>query len=113
MTAYLSVVLVALGVWGLVSQHNLIKKIIALNILNSSLVILFIHRASFTGATAPILEHANLNIVDPLPQALMLTSIVIGVCVTALALALVVRAYRKTGMLDIDQMDQVISESDE
>jgi multicomponent Na+:H+ antiporter subunit C len=113
MTAYLAIALVVVGVWGLIRQRNLIKKIIALNILNSALVILFIYRASLTGTTAPILDESRLGVVDPLPQALMLTGIVIGVCVTALALTLIVRAYRLTGTLDIDLMMHPSRESDE
>ena len=113
MTAYLAIALIAVGVWGLIRQKNLIKKVIALNILNSALVILFIYRASLTGTTAPILEKPHLVVVDPLPQALMLTGIVIGVCVTALALALIVRAYRLTGTLNIDLMTHPSRESDE
>ncbi len=44
--------------------------------------------------------------VDPVPQALMLTAIVIGVCVTALALALAVRLYKATGSLEIDTISE-------
>jgi multicomponent Na+:H+ antiporter subunit C len=89
------------GFIGLISMKNIIKKIIGLNLLNSSIVLLFILEASRIGDEAPILNGKVQNIVDPIPQALMLTAIVIGVCVTALSLAMAVRLYKTTGSLDI------------
>ena len=62
---------------------------------------MFILEASRIGDEAPILNGKVQNIVDPIPQALMLTAIVIGVCVTALSLAMAVRLYKTTGSLDI------------
>jgi len=89
------------GFIGLISMKNIIKKIIGLNLLNSAVVLLFILEASRIGDNAPILNDKIQNIVDPIPQALMLTAIVIGVCVTALSLAMSVRLYKTTGSLDI------------
>lgn len=89
------------GFIGLISMKNIIKKIIGLNLLNSSIVLLFIIEANRIGEQAPILGNQITNIVDPVPQALMLTAIVIGVCVTSLSLAMGVRLYKTTGSLDI------------
>ena len=57
-------------------------------------------------AEAPILDKSTTitNLVDPLPQALILTSIVIGLGVTALMVALVVRLYEKYKTFDIDEI---------
>jgi multicomponent Na+:H+ antiporter subunit C len=82
-------------------MKNIIKKIIGLSLLNSAIVLLFILEASRIGDHAPILVGQGRNIVDPVPQALMLTAIVIGVCVTSLSLAMAVRLYKTTGSLDI------------
>jgi multicomponent Na+:H+ antiporter subunit C len=82
-------------------MKNIIKKIIGLSLLNSAIVLLFILEASRIGDQAPILVGQGRNIVDPVPQALMLTAIVIGVCVTSLSLAMAVRLYKTTGSLDI------------
>lgn len=98
----LLVILFLIGFWGLIAKKHLIKKIFSLTILNSSVVILFILEGSRIGINAPILKDGLQNIVDPVPQALMLTAIVIGVCITALALALSFRLYRHTNSFDID-----------
>jgi multicomponent Na+:H+ antiporter subunit C len=108
MAPYLILALFLLGVWGLVRKHNLIKKVIALSLVNSALVILFVYLGSLSGSTAPImlpgLDEAA-RVVDPLPQALTLTTIVIGICLTALALVLVVGIHRHYGTLDIRRLD--------
>ena len=94
------------GVSGLILSGNLIKKVIALGIINSSVIILFIYTGSLSGVLAPIITAGEINIVDPLPQALMLTAIVVGLCITALALALIYRLYRLYGSLDIMEIEK-------
>ena len=83
-------------------MRNIIKKIFGLNLMNAAVVLLFILEGSRIGSQAPILDDGIIHMVDPIPQALMLTAIVIGVCVSALSLALAVRLYQATGSLDID-----------
>ncbi|MBN1242054.1 MAG: NADH-quinone oxidoreductase subunit K [Spirochaetales bacterium] len=90
------------GLATLVARRNLVKKVFGLAILNSAAVFLFVMEGAHSGQGAPIVDGSALQIVDPLPQALMLTAIVIGVCVTALALAIAARLHRATGSLDID-----------
>jgi multicomponent Na+:H+ antiporter subunit C len=106
---YLILALFLLGVWGLIRKNNLIKKVIALSLVNSSLIILFVYLGSLSGSTAPIMiarAKGTAGVVDPLPQALTLTTIVIGICLTALALVLVARIYRHFGTLDIRRLDR-------
>lgn len=98
------------GLWGLVAKRHLIKKIFGLSILNAAVVILFVVEGASIGNSAPIMESGVSNIVDPIPQALMLTAIVIGVCVTALALAMAYRLYKATGSFDIDEIRRRIAD---
>jgi len=111
MSIYLIIILFVLGIWGMVGKDNLIKKVMALSILNSAIVILFIYLGSRSGSTAPIMEE-NIGAVpvDPLPQALMLTAIVIGICLTALALSLILRIYHRYGTLSISRIEDSIKE---
>ncbi len=98
----LILILFLIGFWGIIVKRNIIKKIFSLNLINGAVVILYILEGSRIGTDAPILGKESINMVDPVPQALMLTAIVIGVCITALALALAVHLYRVTGSFDID-----------
>ncbi|MBI9100062.1 MAG: NADH-quinone oxidoreductase subunit K [Spirochaetaceae bacterium] len=92
------------GFRGILIKRNIIKKIISLNLINSAVVILFVLEGSRIGSQTPIMEEGISQVVDPVPQALMLTAIVIGVCVTALSLALAFRLYKATNTFDIDEI---------
>ena len=109
---YLILVLLLFGVWGLIRKHNLIKKVIALNIVNSAIVMLFLYGGA-SGQNAPILvgsTNAITDIVDPVPQALMLTAIVVGVCLTALALALTYLMYQRYHTLYITKIETQVEQ---
>lgn len=87
-----------------------LNTVIGLNIINSAVVILFVYDALRGGETAPILVGARRPIADPVPQALMLTAIVIGVSLTALALGLVYRLYVRYGTLDVREIKRAARE---
>ncbi|MCX7725311.1 MAG: sodium:proton antiporter [Chitinispirillaceae bacterium] len=94
------------GFGGLIIKKNLIKKVIGISIINSAVILLFILEGSTIGNRAPFItttiSSPNNNLVDPIPQALMLTTIVVGFCVTALALVLVYLLYKEFKTLDIE-----------
>lgn len=107
MEFYLSFFLFLIGIWGMISKENLIKKIMGLNIANSAIVLFFILIGHRQGSTAPIMEKGVKNVVDPLPQALMLTAIVIGISLTALALALILKIDKEYGTLNISKIEKI------
>jgi multicomponent Na+:H+ antiporter subunit C len=98
--------LFAIGIYCLLVKKNLVKKIVGLGIAEYAVNLFFILLGYRNGAEAPILEKSPVvrNFVDPLPQALILTSIVIGLGVTALMVAIVVRLYEKYKTFDIDEI---------
>jgi len=96
-----------IGIAGLVAKRNLVKKTFALAIMNSAVVLLFVLEGSSIGDEAPLLGGPGASFVDPVPQALMLTAIVVGVCVSALALALAYRLYKAYGTLDVDELKRL------
>jgi multicomponent Na+:H+ antiporter subunit C len=105
--------ILGVGILGLFLHPRILGKVIAANILNSGLVLLFVLLGAESGSDAPILFTGNEDVVDPLVQALMLTAIVIGICVTALLLVLVVRVHRITGTLKIDDIETRIQHADD
>ncbi|MEA1963587.1 MAG: cation:proton antiporter subunit C [Candidatus Aerophobetes bacterium] len=107
MEFYLAFLILFIGVWGMVSKENVIKKIIGLNITNSAVILFFILVGHHYGSTAPIMEKGVKDVVDPLPQALMITTIVIGICLTSLALALALKIYRKYNTLNISRIEKL------
>jgi len=99
-----SVGLIAVGLYVMVAKKNLIKVIIGLSLFETGINLLLIAVGYIAGATAPIFSRPELSperMVDPTPQALVLTAIVIGVAVLALALSLTVRLYEHYGTLNL------------
>lgn len=112
MAKILIILLFCIGLWGILVSRSLIRKVIGLSILNSAVVILFILSGRMDGEGAPILSAGQEGtVVNPLPQALMLTAIVIGLSVTAVALILSVKLYRACGSLDIKKIEESVDES--
>lgn len=105
----LAFVLMGLGVWGLVSRRHIIRIIIGFSLLDTGVHLLLVAMGYRSDGTAPILS-AGLSPaelpargVDPVPSALVLTAIVIGLAVTALMLSFAVRMYRRNKSIYIDR----------
>ncbi|MFE8700855.1 sodium:proton antiporter [Cytobacillus sp. FJAT-54145] len=98
------IMLFSLGIYTIITQKNLIKMVIGFSIAESSLILLLMLVSYKPGGTAPILDKPYEIVVDPIPQALALTSIVIGGSVTAVMLALVIKIYKRYGTLNVDQV---------
>ncbi len=87
------VVLMMLGFFIVIARGNLVKKLIGLNIFQTSVFILYISIGNVSGGAAPILEEGVALYSNPLPHVLILTAIVVGIATTAVGLALVVRIH--------------------
>jgi len=87
-------------------KKNLIKIIIGIGIVEYAVNLFFILVGYRLRGRAPILakEQVIQNMVDPLPQALVLTAIVIGLAITALIVAIAMRLYEKYGTFDITKI---------
>lgn len=92
------------GLYVVIVSTNLIKKIIGLNIFQTSVFILYISIGKVSGGTAPILTDGITLYSNPLPHVLILTAIVVGVATTALGLAIVVRIHSAFNSIDEEQI---------
>jgi multisubunit Na+/H+ antiporter MnhC subunit len=101
--------LVLIGLWGMLTQRHIIRMIIGFSLLDTGIHMVMVSIGYVTGGTAPIINddvpmaEAVNRIVDPVPSALVLTSIVIGLGVTAVMLSFAVRIYRTRRTLMIDE----------
>ena len=111
---WLFIILMMTGFYIVVSRGNLIKKIIGLNLFQTSVFLFYISIGKVSGGTAPILP-MKLKVDDfsvysnPLPHVLILTAIVVGVATTALGLALIIRikeAYNSIEEYDLLEEDR-------
>jgi multicomponent Na+:H+ antiporter subunit C len=99
----LAVLLFLIGLYGVLIKRNLVKIIIGLMIMEYAINLFFTLVGYRQGGIAPILTEGMADgvFVDPLPQALVLTAIVIGLGTTALLVSLAVRIYEKYDTLDV------------
>ncbi|MGQ9615634.1 MAG: sodium:proton antiporter [Spirochaetota bacterium] len=102
----LCILLFLVGLYGVITKRNLIKIVIGLAIMEYSVNLFLVLIGYIKGGTAPILsdELVKRVFVDPLPQALVLTAIVIGLATTALLLAIAIRIYKRYNTFDIREI---------
>ena len=100
--------LVLIGFWGMLTQRNVLRIIIGFSLINTGIHIVIVSLGYVANGTAPIIDSA-LNaaeapslVVDPIPSALVVTAIVIGLSVTAVMLAYAIRLYDAKKTLSID-----------
>ena len=92
-----SIILFFIGIYGIIARRNIIKTIISINIMQCAVILFFLTINYSENSIPPISDGAKVNIADPLPQALMITAIVIGVAVTAVSLTMFITLYHKYG----------------
>ncbi len=101
--------LVFIGLFIMAVKRNYIKIIIGLSILEAGVNLFLISVGYIANGTAPIFSRTVLNaenMVDPVPQALVLTAIVIGLAVMGLALSLAIGLYRHFGTLNLREIKE-------
>lgn len=109
----LGFLLVIIGLWGMLTRKHLIRIILGFSIMDTGIHLIIVSLGYIKGRTAPIFDSdlspagAINSIVDPVPSALVLTAIVIGLAVTALMLVYVVRMYQQKRSLDISDYEEL------
>jgi len=106
---WLFTVLMMTGLYIVVAKGNLVKKIVGLNMFQTSVFMLYISVGKVTGGTAPIFPvdmkiDPDVIYSNPLPHVLILTAIVVGVATTALGLALIVRIREEFNTIEEDDI---------
>jgi len=101
---WIVIFLMMVGFYIVIASNNLIKKIIGLNIFQTSVFMLYISLGKISGGTAPILAEGIETYSNPLPHVLILTAIVVGVATTSLGLALIVRIKEAYDTIEEDEL---------
>jgi len=110
---WIVIILLTTGLYGVMARQNLIKKIIALNVFQTAVLLFYVSMSKIKGGTAPIVMHGQEHIYDnPLPQVLMLTAIVVGISTTAVALTIVMHIYREYGTIEEDRILEMNKHND-
>ena len=101
---WVAIFLMVAGMSILITRGNLLKKLIGLAVLQSSVYLLYIAPGKLIGGTAPILSERFTVYSNPLPHVLILTAIVVGVATLALGLAITVRIREAYGTIEEDEI---------
>jgi len=112
-----SLLLFLLGLYAMCAIKNLARKVIGMVILQTGVILFYVSLAYKTGASIPILAHAHEKIdvtqfANPLPHALMLTAIVVGVSTLGVALVLLVSIHREHGSIEEDEILKRIEQAE-
>jgi len=111
------VVLLAIGIYGMLGKRNLLKKLIGMNIFQTAIFLFFIEGATKTGGSVPVIDEMlgmeAAKYINPLPHVLILTGIVVGLSLTGVALAFLLRIYRAYKTLDDKAIMANMKESSE
>ncbi len=102
----LPVALISIGVYGLVLHRNYVKTVIGLFLLQSGIILFYIALGAKRGGTVPILLESEepTALHNPLPHAMMLTAIVVGVATLGLAMAILRRIQVEEGTIRQDAL---------
>lgn len=109
---WVSILLMLIGFYAIITKENLIKKIIGLNIFQTAIFLFFISLGVVKKGTAPIVSDEMIlkgyQYVNPLPHVLILTAIVVAVATTAVALSLIIRLYEEYGTIEESEILEAI-----
>ena len=114
------IILFIIGLYGLIVKKNLIKKVIALTIFQTSIILFYISTAVKKNSSIPIIDHHSLDhqintadYANPLPHVLMLTAIVVGVATLGVALSLIQKIHREYGSIEEDEISRIIAKGEQ
>lgn len=101
--------LLGVGLYIIVASPNLVKKVIGLNLFQTAVFLFFVSSAYVAGGRSPVIPPSadGTLFVSPLPHVIVLTAIVVGISLTAVALALIVRIHAEYGTLREDVLREV------
>ncbi|TVP84599.1 MAG: sodium:proton antiporter [Acholeplasmataceae bacterium] len=101
MNPILTFIVILIGIYGLATSKNIIKSVFCVTMIEAGIILLFLNLGNLEGGDIPILTQLGLvDMVDPLPQALMITTIVIGSTITSLALMLCIKIFHHYGSIE-------------
>lgn len=94
-----------MGFYIVITANNLVKKVVGLNIFQTSVFMLYISMGKVTGGSAPILADGIDTYSNPLPHVLILTAIVVGVATTSVGLSLVIRIKHAYATVEENELE--------
>ena len=95
-----AIALFFLSFFGLITSRNIIKSVVSIGLMEIAAIMFLLSFGFFNGIKPPIGENLESNVADPLPQALVITAIIIGITITAVNLTMLITLYRQYNTTD-------------
>ena len=113
--AVTAVILFGVGFANLMLQQNLLRKVLGCNIMDAAIFLLLASLGYIDGGVAPIVGDRGFDplYINPIPSGLALTGIVVSVAITAFALALIQRIYRRYGTIELRELLELAKKEDD
>lgn len=107
-----AIALFVIGLYTVLTHSNLLKKVIGINIMETSVFLFFVSIGFVNDGSSPIIDLGELGklYINPVPSALILTGIVVAVSITAYSLSLIIQLYKAYGTMDLDEIMAMRSE---
>ena len=101
---------VIIGFLGLIYKRNLLMKIVAMDVISTGVIAYYCFVAAHTGVSTPIVgaevSPGLIHYADPLPQAVILTAIVIGFCTQILMLVIAMKLAKENPTLEVTAVER-------
>lgn len=101
------IILMMIGFYGMTAKGNLLKKIFGMNLFQTAVFLFYVSMAKVEGGATPVVTEGTVVYDNPLPHVLILTAIVVGISVTAVAFALVIRIHKAYGTIEEDEIIEI------
>ncbi len=104
--------LFVIGLYTVLTHSNLLKKVIGINIMETSIFLFFVSIGYVSGGGSPIISLGGERqiFINPVPSALILTGIVVAVSITAYSLSLIIKLHETYGTIDMDEIMELRGE---
>ena len=106
----LTVAMFFIAFYGLITSKNIIKSIVFVGIKETAVIMFFLRIGYQTGVLPPIGTDLPYYVADPLPQALMITAVVIGLTSTAVNIIMFITLFRQYGTANWDTLKKIDAE---
>ena len=110
-TLFIGIALIVIGLWSMLTRKNIIKIIIGFSIIDTGVHLIIVSLGYLRNSTAPIFTNeitpGSVKVADPIPSALVLTAIVIGLAVTSVMLAYAINMVKSGKSLSVDDYKEL------
>ncbi len=102
------ITIMTVGIVGMILNKNVVMKVISLDVMNVGVVFFFVSIGYRSSSVPPIVFDQSSVFADPIPQAVIITAIVIGFSILSLSVAITAMLIEETKRVNTDDMERLM-----